>query len=95
MCVSLFPAHFSDTIVGAFEGTDGRRYLAYQNTAANLASGAPQDDSRCRHHSQACSPRHPSQRRLQQLVFRGSSHTESYRQDRSSHHRQRDDSADS
>mgnify|MGYP001582637999 CR=1 FL=1 len=41
MCVSLFPAHFSDTIVGAFEAADGRRYLAYQNTAANLAVGAP------------------------------------------------------
>ena len=41
MCVSLFPAHFSDTIVGAFEGSDGRRYLAYQNTASNLAAGAP------------------------------------------------------
>ena len=41
MCVSLHPAHFSDTIVGAFVGADGRRYLAYQNTAANLASGAP------------------------------------------------------
>lgn len=36
MCVSLRPAHFSDTIVGVFEGPDGRRYLAYQNTAANL-----------------------------------------------------------
>ncbi len=41
MCVSLHPAHFSDTIVGAYIGADGRRYLAYQNTAANLASGAP------------------------------------------------------
>ena len=41
MCVSLHPAHFSDTIVGAFEGADGRRYLAYQNTAANLAPSAP------------------------------------------------------
>lgn len=41
MCVSLHPAHFSDTIVGVFEGKDGRRYLAYQNTAQNLASGSP------------------------------------------------------
>lgn len=39
MCVSLHPARFSDTIVGIFE-KDGRRYLAYQNTAANLISGA-------------------------------------------------------
>jgi hypothetical protein len=38
MCVSLHPARFSDTTVGAFIGTDGRRYLAYQNTAANLPS---------------------------------------------------------
>lgn len=40
MCVSLHPARFSDTIVGAFEGNDGRRYLAYQNTAANLSGGS-------------------------------------------------------
>ncbi len=40
MCVSLHPASFTDTIVGAFEGPDGRRYLAYQNTAANLTSPA-------------------------------------------------------
>jgi hypothetical protein len=36
MCVSLHPAHFSDTIVGVFEDSTGRRYMAYQNTAANL-----------------------------------------------------------
>lgn len=36
MCVSLHPASFTDTIVGTFDGPDGRRYLAYQNTAANL-----------------------------------------------------------
>lgn len=36
MCVSLRPASFSDTIVGTFEGSDGRRYLAYQNTAQSL-----------------------------------------------------------
>lgn len=36
MCVSLHPAHFTDTIVGVFEGPDGRRYLAYQNCAVNL-----------------------------------------------------------
>jgi hypothetical protein len=40
MCVSLHPARFTDTIVGAFEDASGRRYLAYQNTAANLAAGA-------------------------------------------------------
>lgn len=40
MCVSLHPAHFSDTIVGAFQGADGRRYLAYQNTATNLNAPA-------------------------------------------------------
>lgn len=38
MCVSLHPARFSDTTVGAYVGADGRRYLAYQNTAANLPS---------------------------------------------------------
>ena len=37
MCVSLHPARFSDTVVGIFEGPNGRRYLAYQNVAANLA----------------------------------------------------------
>jgi len=37
MCVSLHPARFSDTVVGIFEGKNGRRYLAYQNVAANLA----------------------------------------------------------
>ncbi|HEY9871221.1 MAG TPA: hypothetical protein V6D08_18820 [Candidatus Obscuribacterales bacterium] len=40
MCVSLHPARFTDTIVGAFEDASGRRYLAYQNTAANLAGTA-------------------------------------------------------
>lgn len=39
MCVSLHPASFTDTIVGTFDGPDGRRYLAYQNTAANLTRG--------------------------------------------------------
>lgn len=37
MCVSLHPARFSDTVVGIFEGANGRRYMAYQNVAANLA----------------------------------------------------------
>lgn len=41
MCVSLHPARFTDTVVGAYIGADGRRYLAYQNTAANLLSGGP------------------------------------------------------
>ncbi len=36
MCVSAKPAAFSDTVVGTFEGNDGRRYLAYQNTALSL-----------------------------------------------------------
>ncbi len=44
MCVSLHPARFSDTVVGIFEGANGRRYMAYQNVAANLAklnAGSP------------------------------------------------------
>ncbi|MBX9686510.1 MAG: hypothetical protein K2X27_07395, partial [Candidatus Obscuribacterales bacterium] len=40
MCVSLRPAHFSDTTVGTWEGNDGRRYLAYQNTAQSLVPGS-------------------------------------------------------
>lgn len=45
MCVSLQPAHFSDTIVGVFEDRTGRRYLAYQNTAANLVTRPAKPES--------------------------------------------------
>lgn len=36
MCVSLRPARFSDTVVGAFEDRKGKRYLAYGNVAQSL-----------------------------------------------------------
>lgn len=38
MCVSLQPAALTNTIVGVYEDSNGRRYLAYQNTVASLAA---------------------------------------------------------
>lgn len=62
MCVSLRPAELSDTIVGTFEGQDGRRYLAYQNTARSLVGGGG-----------AATSRKPAQTRRGSSGSRGSS----------------------